>query len=193
MRYETDRMRSILKNEKAREMIDTINSRLYSESYAGLWIFQAIGTVMEEVYRIADGLRFETNPATADLLLDYWEDHYGIPRDSGLTKEQRQNRIIAQRQTRGPCNPTVLANAVSVALGGVPVEITENVAKNTFLVNIQEVIDDITPAVAVLERRKPAHLIYQLRIATKTVSTAQLKTAIAMTYAEQYNKVEVQQ
>lgn len=191
MKYQTEMMRSILTNEKAQEIIDYV-SPIYGNSYVGLWIYQAIGTVLDEVCKIAEQLRHETNPATAKLLLDIWEDHYGIPRDSSLTVEQRQIRIIAKTQNRGPCNPVKLENAVSAALGGVKVEITENVAKNTFLVNIRESVDSINPAVAVLERMAPAHLIYQIRVATQTVATADIKTAIAITRAEKY-RVEVLQ
>lgn len=189
MKNQTELMQKILTNEKAQEMIDYI-SPIYGNSYVGLWLIQAIGTVLGEVYDLALQLREETNPATAELLLDYWEDHYGVPRNTTLTSEQRRARIIAKTQERGPCNPKRLALAVSNALGGVEVYITENVAKNTFLVNIREVVDDIQPAVDVLERMKPAHLIYQIRTATQMVSEAQLKTAIAITHAELY-KVEV--
>ena len=190
MRQPTKLMQSILTSPKAQEMIDFV-SPIYVNSYVGLWLFQAIGTVMEKVYTIAEALKYETNPATADLLLDYWEDHYGIPRDNSLTKEQRRIRIISKTQYRGPCNPAVLESAVSTALGGVTVEITENVAKNTFLVNIREVVYDITPAIAALERQKPAHLIYEIQVAHQTITTAELKTAIAVVHAEMFKKVEV--
>lgn len=191
MRYQTELMRAILTSPKAQEMIDYV-SPIYGNSYVGLWVFQAAGAVLGEIYDIADKLRDETNPATADLLLDLWEDHYGIPRDSTLGTDQRRARIIGIAQKRGPASPAHLEEAVSGALGGIPVEITENVAKNTFLVNIREYIPSITPAVAVLERRKPAHLIYQIRVATKTVSEAEIKIAVAMTRAEKF-KVEVLQ
>lgn len=191
MRYQTELMRSILTNEKAQEIIQYV-SPIYGDSYVGLWLFQAIGTVLGEVCTIAEQLRYETNPTTADLLLDYWENKYGITPDPTLTKEQRRNRIIAKKQSRGSCNPAVLETAVSAALGGTKVEITENVDQNTFLVNIREYVPSLVPAVAVLERMKPAHLIYQIRVAAQTVTTAEIKVAIAMTHAEQY-KVEVLQ
>ena len=53
-------------------------------------------------------------------------------------------------------------------------------------------VDSINPAVAVLERMKPAHLIYQIRVVTQTIAEAEIKTAIAITQAEKY-KVEVLQ
>ena len=191
MRYQTELMRSILTNETAQKIIDYV-SPIYGDSYVALWIFQALGTVLGEICTIAEQMKYETNPATADLLLDYWEREYGLTTDTSLAKEQRRARIIAKTLSRGPSSPARLAAAVSTALGGVNVDITENVDKNTFLVNIREYVDSIQPAVAVLERMKPAHLVYQIRVATRTIADAELKVAIAMTHAEQY-KVEVLQ
>lgn len=183
MRYQTELMRAILTNEKAQEIIDYITPK-YGNSYVGLWCIQAIGVVLGKVEAIAEQLRYETNPITAELLLDYWENHYGITRNDALTTEQRQARLASKTQSRGPINPTVLENAISTAIGGVPVEIEENIAKNTFLVNIREFIPSIVPVVAVLERMTPAHLVYQIRVATQTVAEADIKIAVAMTHAE---------
>lgn len=191
MRYQTELTRRILTNKKAQEIIDYV-SPIYGDSYVGLWLFQAIGTVLGEVCAIAEQLRYETNPTTADLLLDYWEREYGIAPDPSLTKEQRRAIITAKAKNQGPCNAAKMSNAISAALGGVDVSITENVSQNTFLVTIMEHVDSIVPAVAVIERVKPAHLVYQVRVATRTVSDADLRIAIALTHAEQY-KVEVQQ
>lgn len=191
MRNPTDLMRAILKNEKAQEIIDYV-SPIYGESYIGLWIYEAIGVALSLIWGISEKLRSEGNPATADLLLDEWERHYGLPSDSSLSQEQRRARILSKIRMRGPLNPKALEDAVSTALGGVKVEITENIDKNTFLVNIREVIPSINPVVAVLEQRKPAHLIYQIRVATQTVAEADIRLAIAITHAEQY-KVEVKQ
>lgn len=191
MRNQTELMRSILTNETAKRIIDYV-SPIYGDSYVGLWLFQAIGVALEEVCKIAEQLKYETNPSTAELLLDYWEREYGLATDSSLTNEQRRNKILAKTQTRGPASPARLSAAVSASLGGVEVDITENVAQNTFLVNIRDYVPSIAPAVAVLERIKPAHLIYQIRVAARTVTDAEIKIAIAMTHAEQY-RVEVLQ
>lgn len=191
MRNQTELMRSILTNETAQKIIDYV-SPIYGESYVGLWLFQAIGVALEEIYKIAEQLKYETNPATADLLLDYWEREYGLATDTSLTKEQRRAKIIAKTQTRGPASPARLSAVVSAALGGVEVDITENVAKNTFLVNIRDYVPSITQAVAMLERMKPADQTYQIRVAARMVTDAEIKLAIAMTHAEQY-RVEVLQ
>lgn len=189
MRQPTELSRAILTDPTAQEIIDWV-APVYGDSYVGLWIYQAIGMVLSRLKGFAESLRTETNPVTAELLLDMWENHYGIPLGSNMTVEQRQARLLAKLLSRGPCNPYRLAASISAALGGVEVDIEENIAPNTFLVNIRAVVDDITPAVAVIERKKPAHLIYQIRVATQMVAEADIKVAIALTHAESF-QVEV--
>lgn len=191
MRNPTELMKSILTSETAQKIIDYV-SPIYGDSYVALWLYQAIGTVLDGIYKIVHQLRNETTADTADLLLDNWEKQYGISTDSTLSKEQRRANILAKSQSRGPCTPARLEAAVSAALGGVKVEITENVGKNKFLVNIREDVPSLDPAIAVLERMKPAHLIYHIQVATQTVSNADVKVAVAMTHAENYT-VEVHQ
>ena len=183
MRQPTDLMRTILTDEMAQRIIDWIPP-VYGDSYVGLWIIQAIGSLMGEVRSICEALMYETTPATATLLLDQWEDQYGLPRDSSLTVEERRSRIVRKIQSRGPCNPLTLATAVSAALGGIQVDIQENVAKNTFAVVFADVVDDVSPAVAVLERMKPAHLIYEFRVGDQTATTTRVGVGIAVTQSE---------
>lgn len=190
MRYRTEMMRAILTDPTAQEIIDWV-SQLYGESYVGLWMFQAIGMELGRTKGIADQLRLETSPATTTLLIDYWEDCYGLPRGTGLTIGQRRMRILAYLRQRGPCTPKRLADAVSAALDGVPVDVEERTAKNTFAVNIRAGVPSIVPAVAVIEKMKPAHLIYTLQVRTQTVAEADIKIAIALIQAESYT-VEVQ-
>lgn len=183
MRQPTELMRSILTDEMAQQIIDWVPP-VYGDSYVGLWIFQAIGAVLGEIRGICETLMSETSPATATLLLDQWENQYGLMRDSSLTIEQRRARIVQKRLTRGPCNPATLALAVSNALGGIKVEIMENVAKNTFAVVLDEVVEDLSPAAPVLERMKPAHLIYEFRVAAQTAPVTKVGVGIAATQSE---------
>ena len=194
MRNQTELMRSILTSKKAQEIIDYV-SPVYGDSYVGLWLFQAIGTALDELCTIAEQLRYETSLETADLLMEYWCKMYGYTYSSLLGPDWARLMIALSKFEffgGSPANPYNIENAVSKALGDVEVEIVENVARNTFLVNIKEHVDSILPAVAVLERLKPAHLIYQIRVATQTVSEADIKVAVAVTHAEQF-RVEVHQ
>lgn len=186
MRQPTELSTAILTNPLAQEIIDWV-SPIYGNSYVALWIYQSIGSALSRVQEIAEALRTETNPISSVLLLDMWEKEYGIPVNNSMTVEQRQARLLAKLLSRGPCNPHRLAASISAALGGVEVDIEENIAPNTFLVNIRAVVDDIAPAVAVIERKKPAHLIYKIRVATQMVAEADIKAAIALTYGESFD------
>lgn len=185
MRNQTELMRSILTSKTAQKIIDYV-SPIYRDSYVGLWLFQAIGTALDDVCDIAEQLRNETNASTAELLLDLWEKRYGLPVDSSLPVEQRRARILEKQQPKGACNPARLEAAVSAALGGVKVVVTENIQTNRFHVHIYGEVDTLDPAVAVIERMKPAHLIYGINVSVQNSTVAELKTAVAMTHAERF-------
>ncbi len=191
MRQQTDLMRHILKNEMAQRIIDFV-SPIYGESYVGLWIYEAIGTVLLDVYTLAEQMRNETSPMTADLTLEYWEEQYGLHADSTLTIEQRRARLLEKIRFRAPCNPKRLAASIS-AIVGVPVDIAENVSKNTFRVDLNDSVNDfrkLAHAITVLNQRKPAHLIYRVAT-TANVDETKIKMASASALYES-QKLETQ-
>lgn len=186
MKQQTELMRHILKNPVAQRIIDFV-SPIYGDSYVALWIYEAIGWALSELTLLAEQLRYETNPNTTELLMDYWEDQYGLPRDSRLTMEQRRWRLLDKIRYRAPANPKRLAAAMATVLG-VPVEITERVAKNTFRVEILQATSDfqkLLHAIEVLEAKKPAHLIYQVA-QTSGVDDTIIKLATATVQEEVY-------
>lgn len=185
MNYRTELMDEILTNEKAQEIIDYV-SQIYGDSYVGLWLFQAIGSVLGPVCDLAEQLEYETSPATTTLLISYYESQYGIQGDPTQTIEQRRANVVATMTSKGACNPARLASAISAALGGAPVEILENTGTNKFTVNIRQVVRSYAPAIAVIEQLKPAHLIYSIQGVTQESTSADLNTALAMTRAELY-------
>lgn len=186
MKQQTEMMRRILQNEVAQRIIDYV-SPIYGESYVALWIFEVIGIVLSEAAGLAEKLRFETNPITTELLMDQWEDQYGLYRDSSLTMEQRRARLLDKIRYRAPANPKRLAAAMATVLG-VPVDITERVAKNTFQVDILDAVGDfrkLMRAIEVLEAKKPAHLIYKVAQNSR-VDESVVKLALATVQAESY-------
>lgn len=185
MKNPTQMMREILTSKKAQEIIDYI-SQIYGKSYVALWILQAIGTVLDGVWDVSDQLLLETTPETTTLLIEYWENQYGINPDPSLTIDQRRARILSVIQSGTACNPEVLANAVSGVLNGAQVTVTENVAKNTFRVNVQDYVEDAEPAIKLINQMKPAHLIYQIQIAVLTQVIAEIKVAAAVTLGIRY-------
>lgn len=124
MRYQTEMMNKILTNEKAQEIIDYV-SQIYGESYVGLWIYQAIGSVLDNASKISNQLMNETLPTTTTLLIDYWENEFGLTPDPSLTIAQRQQRLVDNIKSKGAITPAKLEAAVSASLGGVSVEVYE--------------------------------------------------------------------
>ena len=185
MRYQTELMRSILTSKTAQKIIDYV-SPIYGDSYVGLWIFQAIGAVLDDVCTVAEQLCYETNASTTELLINYWERRYGLSVDNSLTIEQRRERIITKTRSRGSCTPKRLETAISAALGGVKVEVIENFSRNRFHVLIRGNVGSLDPAIAVIERMKPAHLVYNINVSAQTSTSADMKTAIAMTHSEKF-------
>lgn len=193
MRNPTEMMVDILKSDVAQQIIDYV-SPIYGDSYVGLWLFEVMGQALDPVVEYSASLKTEGNPLTSDLLLPLWEQHYKIPTNEALTKEQRQKQLKTKILGRRALNPTVLAEIVSASLGGVRVDIQERYEgdKNTFLVNVREVIPSFEPARAVLSERKPAHLIYVIRVATQSGADVPMVTAVARTLCVRYN-MEVKQ
>ena len=189
MNYQTELMREILTNEKAQEMIDYV-SQIYGNSYVGLWFFQVIGSVLGPIFDISAELREETSPITTTLLLPYYEAEYGIQPDPEMTLDQRRAQIIANMQAKGSCNPAHLTYAVSASLGGVPVEILEKPGTNRFIVNIRQAVKSYAPAITIIEKMKPAHLIYTIQGVVKESATTDITIGPALTTAEHY-EVEV--
>ena len=174
MRYQTDLMRAILTNETAQEIIDWV-SQLYGESYVGLWIYQVMGVILGEVRAMAEQLRQEVRPSTAEELLSLWEEVYGLTAGDGLSVAQRQARLLDRKLTRSPANPAKLEQLVR-SMTGCPVKVTENVAPYTFTVEVfcegREV--DFDAVLRSLRRIKPSH--QQMQLYMTSAVGIQLKT-----------------
>ena len=143
MNYRTELMEQILTNEKAQEIIDYV-SQIYGNSYVGLWLFQTIGSVLGPLYDTSEQLMLETSPATTTLLLPYFENEYGIQADPTMTIEQRREVVVAAMRSKGACTPARLADSVSAALGGAPVEIIEYAGDKIIFTEIEAIVNGST-------------------------------------------------
>lgn len=160
MWYKTDLMDKILKSEAAQRMVDYV-SDVYGESYVGLWLFQVIGIVIDDINVIIMDLYDEIFPETSDKLLPYWEKEYGIISDDTLTLEERRANIKAKMQMMAPINPTKLGNILSDSIGK-NVMITEESGSNKMVVDVIGYVDDLTGLKAIIDKLKPAHVIYEI-------------------------------
>lgn len=143
MNYRTELMEQILTNEKAQEIIDYV-SQIYGNSYVGLWLFQTIGSVLGPLYNTSEQLMLETSPATSTLLLPYFENEYGIQADPTMSLEQRREVVVAAMRSKGACTPARLADSVSAALGGAPVEIIEYAGDKIIFTEIEAIVNGST-------------------------------------------------
>ena len=187
----TELMVQILQSEKAQEIVDEI-SQIYGNSYVGLWLIQAIGTVLDDLWAIVESLPAEFIPTTATWALEYWEQEYGFAKDSTLTTEQRQQRFVTKLMDKIPYNPARMEAIVAGVLG-IPaemVEIKENVSKNKFVVYIRRYVDDLSAAVQIINKKKPSHLIYDIVVAEKVESEVNVEVALALNVYEKF-EVEV--
>ena len=187
----TELMVQILQSEKAQEIVDEI-SQIYGNSYVGLWLIQAIGTVLDDLWAIVESLPAEFIPTTATWALEYWEQEYGFAKDSTLTTEQRQQRFVTKLMDKIPYNPARMEAIVAGVLGitAEMVEIKENVSKNKFVVYIRRYVDDLSAAVQIINKKKPSHLIYDIVVAEKVESEVNVEVALALNVYEKF-EVEV--
>lgn len=189
MRYHTEMMDSILTSPAAQRVIDYVTP-IYKNGYVALWMFQAIGAVLDELIDFSEGLSAQTAPQTATWSIENWEAEYGIPSDTDQTLEQRRLNITTRINTSTPANPAVLAQYATAA-GGVPCEIVENVAKNTFAVVMHAENGDVDAIRAAIDEAKPAHLIYIIETALQRETINNIYAASAGSYSKRYPNVAV--
>lgn len=189
MRYRTELMDEILKSQTAQRIIDFV-APIYGNGYVALWIFQAIGKPLDAIASFVDSLRDQTIPQTATWSLPIWEQEYGVTPDPAWTDAQRQANLVSKMKYIPPVNPAKLAEYASAA-AGVPCEVIENVAKNTFAVVLRANSDTIDRAKQAIDEAKPAHLIYIIYVALQRDTLANTYLALAETERKAYPTVEV--
>lgn len=168
MRYRTKLMESILTSPQAQKIIDYLTP-IYGEAYVFLWILQSIGVVLDEGYTFVDEFINQVTPSTATWTIEFWEKEYGIIPYPSWSIEQRRENIISTMHYKAPINPKKMEDMVS-AIVGLPVQIYENTGKNTFTVNILGYTQEYSRAIEAIEKMKPAHIIYDIRVSEKAQS-----------------------
>lgn len=171
MWYKTELMDIILQSETAQKVIDYV-SDIYGESYVGLWLFQVIGIAIDEVNAVIIGLFDEIFPELSEKLLPYWEREYGIIPDDTLALSERRANIHAKMQTMAPINPAKLNNLLSALLGK-EVKVTEMPGGNKIVIDVIGYVDDLRDAKKVVNKLKPAHVIYEIH--TSDVANARFE------------------
>ena len=168
----------IISSPEAERMRQMVTDGFYDRSRIGLWMFEVIGREYDSMAELSASLRYEAFPQTCTWSIDIWEficdleKPPNLPDDEMLALQIRRARLMAKRWERPPVNPA-RTEAILSALTGANVVVTENVALNTFQVDINaiggpESIFDYHGAVTTLRNIKQSHLSF---IIYNTVTT----------------------
>ncbi len=188
--YSTELTEKIITSDEARKILNHV-SPIYGDSYVGLWLFQIIGSELDDIKLWSEELKLQTSIQTATWSLPYWEREYDITPDADWNVEQRRLAVISKMRYKAPMNPKKLSEIASV-FSGVPVDIAENTGKNKFSVYVRKNISVFSffKAKAAIDRAKPAHLIYDIQITEIRESYVDIKSAVNNEIIKKY-KVEV--
>lgn len=190
MAYRTELMEQILTSKQAQLFIDKM-APIYGNAYTFLWILQSVCVVLDDLMTYPEELKKQVTPQTATWTLDFWEKEYGIATDPLKTIEQRQQSLTQIIKANARNNPKTLEDLIQ-AITGYKTEIIENVATNKFRVEVHGYVDDTSGIIKVIEKRKPAHLIYELSIGEKLdTEVSMYNSVVGYIMNETYGKVEV--
>ena len=187
MKYRTELMEEILTSPQAQKIIDYLTP-IYGEAYVCLWIFQAIGVILDEGESFPEEYMNQVTPATATWSLSFWEKEYGIIPDPAWTVEQRRINIMNKITSRRPINPKRIEELVT-DFYGYDAEIVENSAKNTFSIYIRGLVDNLDAVRSSIDEIKPAHLIYNVQVAELIESYLNHYEHISVSEQEKYEAV----
>ena len=165
-------MESILTSEEAQKIIDFITP-IYGEAYVFLWLMQVVGAALDECVTCTDEYFNQVTPQTATWAIEFWEDEYGIIPDYSWDLEQRRQNVMARMRCKAPITPKKIKDIVSSAIGRETI-IVENTGKNKFGVYINGYTTDTKKVTELINKAKPAHLIYDFVVSdyTEAESTA---------------------
>lgn len=158
----TELIDKILTSPEAQKIIDFV-SPVYGEAYTALHLFNSIGKVLDELDEFPDTFKDQIFVQTADpWSLEYWEKQYGIVPEQNITEEERRRNLL-EKMGRRFNNPKRIEDVLTSMLG-YEVEVKENTDVNKFSVLVKGYVPDLESAKTFIDRVKPAHLIYEIKV-----------------------------
>lgn len=149
-------------SESAKRMMRTV-SPIYDKAYVAKWIFQVMGTEVDETWQFYNELRLQTFPETATWGIIYWEQRYHIAPDESLTTEERRQRVIVKRGKRAPMNAARLEQFTE-DITGRTTNVTEQNGEYTFTISIMpgDSTVDYQALIDLVKSVKPSHLSFKV-------------------------------
>lgn len=182
MRYRTDLMESILTSEEAQKIIDFVTP-IYGEAYVFLWLIQVVGAALDECITCTDQYFNQVTPQTATWAIEFWEDEYAIIPDYSWDLAQRRQNVMDRMRCKAPITPKKIKDSVSAAIGRETI-IVENTGKNKFGVYINGYTTDTKKVIELINKAKPAHLIYDFVVSDYTEAESTVYNQIFVTANE---------
>ena len=182
--YYPDLMRKILTSPAAQDIVQQL-SPIYGEARVALWIFQSIGSELDDTRKWTDELMDQVTPHRATWSLDFWEDELAIPRDPTLSTEKRRERILSYLRNRAPMNPYTMARIASSAVDDAECRIEERTGKPAnFTVWVSAMPSETTVAKirAAVERAKQARLSFDVKYEQLTSNSIYTGGTIQLSY-----------
>lgn len=167
----------ILQSEKGKEMWSSV-APIYNKDAYNLYIFEAIGTVLDDFTHFIESLDEEVFPQSSTWSLELKEELHGIKPDNRLTREQRIQKLLAEMNKYQTITVQQLERLINNHVEKRSAKVKE-LGDYRFAVQLDGSSDrDVPQIIQTIEANKPAHLTYTLENIVKgelfvgTISTA---------------------
>lgn len=166
-----DLEQQIITSEEAEAFLQMVTKGFYSQSYAGLWIYEVIGREWDEMRAWAEGMKNEINPQTCTWSIAIWEWVAGIETDETVELDIRRQRVLAKISSVRPINPEIIRRGVAVLIGASAetVEVNDLVGPYRFEVVVQPQGKPIQfgRINKYVKDTKPSHLAFETTLETR--------------------------
>ena len=166
----------ILQSEKGKEMWSSV-APIYNNDAYNLYIFEAIGTVLDDFTSFIESLDEEVFPQSSTWSLALKEELHGIEPDGRLTREQRIQNLIEEMNRYQTMTRTNLENIINAHVQNKSA-VVHDTGNYHFVVEIPGDMErDIGRIIQAIERNKPAHLEYLFK---DVITFATLLSAVSI-------------
>ncbi len=159
-------------SETAQRMLSRV-SPIYSQSYVAKWLYQILGSEMDEAKKVFNELRYQRFVDTVTWGIEYQEYKYSIKPDSRLTLEQRRARLRKKRRRGGPLNPFQLEKHIRDNFG-VDTLVDEKTEAGVLHINMEHENQDMSSQAEMYKeivRIKPSHLAVTVGVRDRAKGT----------------------
>lgn len=131
---------------------------IYNKDDLALAIFEANGTVMHDIGKTVEGLKFEMYPQNATWTIGYWEQMLGIKTHKTLPNAERVQRVLLELNKYFTITKVRLETIVNSFIVNKKAYIEDVDGEYAFVINVPPESKFTKELFDVVEEVKPAHL-----------------------------------